>query len=96
MSINRPRIVNHGIYMKCKQLLEDMNLYIDGELDPEICRQLETHLKDCERCRIVLNTTRKTIDLFCGNDLVELPSDVSTRLHAALHDRWKRNPKPQD
>jgi anti-sigma factor RsiW len=76
--------------MNCKRLLKDMNLYIDGELDPELCRQLETHIKDCERCRIVLDTTRKTIDLFCNNDPVELPQEVHARLHQALHAHWNK------
>jgi anti-sigma factor RsiW len=82
--------------MDCKRLLEDMNLYIDGELDPELCQQLEAHFKDCERCRIVLDTTRKTIDLYCGNEPVELPADVSSRLHQALHARWKNSSKSKD
>jgi len=71
-----------------------MNLYIDGELDPGLCRQLESHLKDCQRCRIVMDTTRKTIDLFCDNDPVELPAGVSTRLHQALKAQWKKSSKP--
>ncbi len=78
--------------MDCKRLLQQMNLHIDGELDPELCRQLEAHLKGCERCRIVLDTTRKTIDLFCDNDPVDLPEDVSLRLHQALRARWKKVP----
>jgi anti-sigma factor RsiW len=79
--------------MNCKRLLEDMNLYIDGELDPELCLQLESHLKDCQRCRIVMDTTRKTIELFCDNDLVELPVGVSSRLHQALHAQWNKSSK---
>jgi anti-sigma factor RsiW len=76
--------------MGCKRLLEDLNLYLDGELEQDLCQQLEEHLKGCDRCRIVLDTTRKTIDLFCENEPVELPADVSTRLHHALRARFQK------
>jgi anti-sigma factor RsiW len=76
--------------MDCKRLLEDLNLYIDGELEQDLCRQLEQHLKGCDRCRIVLDTTRKTINLFCENQLMDLPSEVSDRLHQVLRARFQK------
>jgi anti-sigma factor RsiW len=75
--------------MDCKRILEDLNLYIDGELEQDLCQQLESHLKGCDRCRIVLDTTRKTIDLYCDSAPVELPAGISDRLHQALRSRWK-------
>lgn len=74
--------------MDCRQMLQDLNLYIDGELEKELCQKLEAHLKGCARCRIVLDTTKRTIQLYRNQTPMELPDDVRQRLHAALQTRW--------
>ncbi len=76
--------------MDCKKILEELNLYIDGDLDRDLCERLEAHLKDCERCQIVLDTTKKTIQFYRDQAPLELPADVSERLHSVLRARWKR------
>jgi len=76
--------------MDCKKMLEELNLYIDGELDKDLCQQLEAHLKGCDRCRIVLDTTKKTIKFYRDQTPLELPTDVKERLHASLRARWKK------
>ena len=70
--------------MDCKRMLEEMNLYIDGTLEQELCRQLEAHLKGCEQCRIVLDTTKKTITLYRDHAEIEIPDEIRSRLHQAL------------
>ena len=76
--------------MDCKKMLRELNLYIDGELDQDLCRQLEAHLKDCDRCRIVLDTTKKTIEIYRDQTPMDLPVDVRDRLHAFLRSRWRK------
>lgn len=48
----------------CKELLERLSNYIDGEVPPDLVAELENHIECCENCRIVLDTTRKTILLY--------------------------------
>ena len=76
--------------MDCKKILQELNLYIDGELEKELCQQLEIHLKDCDRCRIVLDTTKKTIEIYRDQTPMDLPVDVRDRLHASLRARWRK------
>ena len=33
--------------------------YVDGTLSEELCAELERHMKDCQRCRVVVNTLKK-------------------------------------
>jgi anti-sigma factor RsiW len=68
----------------CKQLLGNLSEYIDGELQAELCAELEEHLKDCENCQIVVNTLRKTIELYEKTPESELPHDVRERLFFKL------------
>ena len=73
-------------HMSCQQLLGSLSEYIDGELSDALCADLERHLCGCENCQIVLDTTRKTIDLYhaCNSDDC-LPGDVRQRLYARLN-----------
>jgi anti-sigma factor RsiW len=64
-------------------ILEISN-YIDGELELSEKQELERHLEHCEECKMVVDQTRLTVDIFCDSKPVELPGDVKSRLHDAL------------
>lgn len=70
---------------QCKQLLGSLSEYIDGELQAELCAQIEAHLKDCDNCRIVVNTLRKTVELYEQTTTsAGLPDAVRERLFLKL------------
>jgi anti-sigma factor RsiW len=69
----------------CKEYLEKISAYIDGELDPQLCQILEEHLKGCDNCTIIFNTLKKTIELYQQTDAeVGLPQSVKSRLYKRL------------
>ncbi|WP_299027620.1 zf-HC2 domain-containing protein [uncultured Thermanaerothrix sp.] len=71
---------------KCQALLSQLSEYVDGSLDPRLCKVLERHLKTCKNCRVVLNTMRKTIDLYrTVGESEEMPSEVRERLFHRLN-----------
>ena len=71
---------------QCKQLLGNLSDYIDGDLQAELCAELEQHLQGCDNCRIVVNTLRKTVELYREtNEQVVLPDDVRERLFNKLN-----------
>lgn len=73
----------HG---NCSHLLGTLSEYIDGALNPELCQEIERHLAGCEDCRVVLNTTRRTIDLVHAPvEKNTLPEDVRQRLFKSLN-----------
>ena len=71
--------------MNCKHVIREISNYIDGELDPALKQELERHLQHCEDCTMIVDQTRKTIKIYSGSVPVDLPSDVKSRLHAAIH-----------
>ncbi len=75
--------------MNCQEVIHELSNYIDGDLDPALKRELEKHLKNCSDCQLIVNQTKKTIEIFCDSELVELPAEVSTRLHDALRRNLK-------
>jgi len=70
--------------MKCGEILEKLSEYLDGELDPKLCQELETHMKDCNPCLIFVNTLKKTITLYQYAGHEPLPKEVHVRLHEYL------------
>jgi predicted anti-sigma-YlaC factor YlaD len=69
---------------ECKSLLGSLSDYVDGTAEEEICRQLERHLSECEDCRIVVDTLKKTVYLYHANAETDLPVAVRERLFKRL------------
>lgn len=69
----------------CRAMLSDLNAYLDGDLPEDLCAELETHMRDCENCRIVFDTMNKTIYLYqtSGRE-VNVPEGARERLFGAL------------
>jgi predicted anti-sigma-YlaC factor YlaD len=77
--------MTHQVHDNCQEILELLNAYIDGELDPLSCSRIEEHLENCADCQVVFKTLNKTIQL-CQNDreAINVPPDARKRLLAAL------------
>lgn len=70
----------------CQNLLVYLSDYIDGELSKEICAAIEKHLTDCSDCQVVVNTLRKTVDLYHSHhDPENVPTGVMQRLYLRLN-----------
>ncbi len=70
----------------CQQLLSSLSEYIDGALQTELCAELEQHIQGCDHCRVVVNTLRKTVELYQQTSLpTGLPDGVRERLFYKLH-----------
>jgi predicted anti-sigma-YlaC factor YlaD len=69
----------------CRHLLNSLSEYIDQELEDQVCQILEAHLAECENCRIVVDTLRKTVYLYkaTASD-PEMPQEVRERLYRSL------------
>ncbi|HEY3312874.1 MAG TPA: zf-HC2 domain-containing protein [Anaerolineales bacterium] len=78
--------MKHEHNLECKDLLGNLSELIDGELDDETCQELRRHMDGCENCRVVFDTTTRTIYLYqtCANE-TRLPDDVRERLFDTLH-----------
>ncbi len=69
----------------CRELLASLSDYVDGDLDPALCAELERHMATCADCRVVVNTLRKTIELYRKTrPAPEIPAEVRERLYVRL------------
>jgi anti-sigma factor RsiW len=75
--------------MKCEELLQMLNEYVDGTVDPALCADFEKHMAGCNPCQVVVDNIRQTITLYQNGQPYELPVEFRAKLHASLRQRWK-------
>jgi predicted anti-sigma-YlaC factor YlaD len=74
--------------MKCQDLLDALNDYVDGETQSALCRAIQEHLANCNPCRIVIDNIRQTITLYRAGEALPLPAGLRDRIRSAVHERW--------
>ena len=79
--------------MNCRNVVKELSNYLDEALDQTLKASIEQHLTNCEDCRLVVDTTRKTIQIYCNAEPLPLPEDTRIRLRQALEKRLHR-PRP--
>ncbi len=76
--------------MDCRQVLEELSNYVEGEISVGLKEALQEHLAFCHKCEVVYNSTRRTLQIVADcNDAFELPQDVSARLYERLRAHLK-------
>lgn len=75
--------------MNCEDVIHELSNFLDGEMSAAAVEDLEVHLEECSDCKIVVNQTKKTIELYCDCEPVELPKEMRKRLHEALQKKFR-------
>jgi predicted anti-sigma-YlaC factor YlaD len=70
----------------CRFLLSSLSEYMDGELGDELCAEIDRHLQNCDNCRIVIDSLKKTVYLYqlTSMEPPTVPEDVRERLYTRL------------
>jgi hypothetical protein len=70
--------------LTCKEFLAELSDYLDEQTSTEIKSKLERHIQECPNCWVICDTTRKTISVYKGMKSCTIPTDVHSRLMAAV------------
>jgi anti-sigma factor RsiW len=70
--------------LTCKQFLQELNDYLDPNTDGALKLRLEAHVSECPNCFVIVDTTRKTLQVYKGVEPQAIPEDVKDRLLRAL------------
>jgi anti-sigma factor RsiW len=81
--------------VKCTEFLKELTEYLDGTADAALREELDEHMHWCHECKVVLNTTKKTIEIYRDNKLYELPERLRVRLHEAILSKCKASKRGQ-
>jgi predicted anti-sigma-YlaC factor YlaD len=82
--------------LECKQVWLHVSEYLDRQLDPQLLKDIEKHLENCEVCSAILDSTRNILILTADNRTYELPVGYSERLHARLEKAIRETPEPKN
>ncbi len=73
----------------CKEFLNELTDYLDGTMSEAVRAELDEHLHWCHDCHVVLNTTKKTIEIYRDNTIYELPERLRVQLQQAIMTKCK-------
>jgi len=78
--------------VSCHEVLLELSNYIDNEVDPELRVAIEEHLRQCHRCSVLLDSTRKMLYFVADERIFEVPVGYSEHLSLATcrHDDLER------
>ena len=69
---------------QCLSLLSRLSRYVDNELSPAQRRVIQTHCRDCARCRRVIAGLRRTITLYRRAGSAPMPPHTRARARARI------------
>lgn len=69
----------------CEDLVQYLSEYLDHHLEDELAEAAREHLQTCRNCRVVLDSTERTILLYREQGAVQqLPADRQRALYDRL------------
>ena len=74
-------MADHG---NCQHLLASLSAYLDEEVSAGLCAEIEQHMGECEKCRVVVDTLRQTVDLYRTLPQPALSEGARKRLYCSL------------
>ena len=74
----------------CKEVLALLSDYLDFELPPDACGQIENHLAECSPCVEFAASLRNTVELCRNFAPSTMPGPLSEQARAELEKAWKK------
>jgi anti-sigma factor RsiW len=71
----------------CQAFARAVSDYLDGAVEAACRAAMDGHLVRCERCRLLCQTMRRTVDLYRRLASACIPPDVEARLMTQLERR---------
>jgi len=75
---------------KCREVFSLLSEYLNLELPPGSCQEIETHLAGCPPCIEFAESLRKTVELCRAYRPRELPEPLETKARQQLLDAYQR------
>jgi hypothetical protein len=78
------------VVIRCEEVWLQVSNYLDGEIAPQLRTSIDEHLRECQRCRAVLDGTRNVVEIYGDERMVQVPLGFSSRLHRKLEENMPR------
>jgi RNA polymerase sigma-70 factor (ECF subfamily) len=74
----------------CREVFELLSQYLDFELPPEACEEIEGHLAGCPPCVEFAESLRRTVELCHEYEPSEFPNPLSESARNELQRAWDK------
>jgi predicted anti-sigma-YlaC factor YlaD len=61
--------------LSCVEFLAEFGDYVERASSPEARARLEEHLHECKTCQVIVDSTRKTIQILTDSQSFTLPAE---------------------
>jgi predicted anti-sigma-YlaC factor YlaD len=80
--------------LSCAEFLTEFGDYLDDVASPDLRLRLEEHLRECKTCRVIVDSTQKTIRIVTDHDTFTLSCDKVEPIVSEVMARVRRKPAP--
>ena len=74
----------------CRELSNLLHDYVEGQLEPSLSKELDTHLADCPGCVTSIKTYKGTIDLSKDLRCQEIPPELQRKLGSFIKQKMRK------
>jgi predicted anti-sigma-YlaC factor YlaD len=74
----------------CKEVFALLSDYLNFELPPEACAEIENHLAGCSPCVDFVESLRHTVEMCRRYQPAEMPGPLTEKARADLHAAWQK------
>jgi hypothetical protein len=60
----------------CEEFLTEFGEYLENQVSPGVRKELELHISQCRACRVLYDSSRKTVKLVTESSSFELPQSA--------------------
>lgn len=75
---------------KCREVFSQLSDYLNFELPPDACQEMESHIARCPPCIEFVESLRKTVELCRRYPPTELPDPLAKDARAQLLEAYRR------
>jgi len=75
---------------QCKEVFALLSEYLNVELPPEACQEIEAHIAGCSPCIEFADSLRRTVELCRRYQPTELPAPLGQQARAQLLEAYQK------
>lgn len=66
--------------LECRDVLTEISSFIDDDVSEGVSRAIREHLEHCRTCRVLIDSTRRSITILGDAARVEIPDALSRKI----------------
>ena len=78
------------ITLSCEEVRREISNYLDDDMSPSMRCLLETHLEQCRKCAVLLDSIHNVLVLLADEQRFELPAGFSVGVRKMLAKEFEK------